>query len=276
MKLAMTLLVKNEIDIIKDHIEYHLPKVDMLIVMDNCSNDGTFEYLESVKDDKLILLTQAAQNYNQSMWVTRMVNFAIRLKADWVINADADEFFVGDLKTVISKLANEGYNQIYPKGSMFYITDSKLNSFKNMIYRDPLTVKYSHDKVIHNVQGFVKVTPGNHWVEFLPIVKKSVIHTDEIRIFHYHVRSWQQFKNRYVNEFSEIKYPNMGHVWQQRYNIYKEKGDAGLKEVFENEYVMTEKKILERHLEKDLTLSKCLSSTLNFNDQFYHELSLIK
>ena len=198
MKLAMTLLVKNEIDIIKDHIEYHLSKVDFLIVMDNCSTDGTFEYLQSIKSNKLVLLIQASQNYNQCAWVTRMVNCTIQLGADWVINSDADEFFIGDLKTVISKFANEGFNQIYPKGSMFYITDSKSNSIRNMIYRDPLTVKYSHDKVIHSTDGFSKVLPGNHWAEFHSIVKKNIVHTDEIRIFHYHVRSWEQFKNRYV------------------------------------------------------------------------------
>lgn len=271
----MTLLVKNEIDIIKDHVEYHLPKVDILIVMDNCSTDGTFEYLESVKNDKLILLTQAAQNYNQHAWVTRMVNHAIELKADWVINCDADEFFVGDLKTVISKYANEGFNQIYPKGSQFYITDSKSNSIRNMIYRDALTVKYSHDKVIHSTQGFKEVAPGNHWVILHKIIREFIAETYEIRIFHYHVRSWQQFKNRYVSEFSESKYLNMGHVWQQRYNIYKEKGDAGLKEIFENEYVMTEEKIAKLQLEKDLTLSNSLASPSNFQELFSKELSII-
>jgi hypothetical protein len=46
----MTLLVKNEIDIIEDNIRFHAKQgVDCFAVMDNGSNDGTRELLENLK-----------------------------------------------------------------------------------------------------------------------------------------------------------------------------------------------------------------------------------
>ena len=51
MKLAMTLIVRNEADIIEDNLRYHRAQgVDFFIVLDNGSTDGTVEILERTSE----------------------------------------------------------------------------------------------------------------------------------------------------------------------------------------------------------------------------------
>ncbi|MCL2075748.1 MAG: glycosyltransferase [Betaproteobacteria bacterium] len=106
-KLIMTLLVKNESDIIGRNLEFHKAMgVDGFIVTDNMSTDGSREILQEYKDWILDIIDEPDQNHNQAEWVHRMAALARhKYHADWIINADADEFWhpqSGDLKAEIS------------------------------------------------------------------------------------------------------------------------------------------------------------------------------
>ena len=102
----MTLLARNEADIIDAHLAFHLNAgVDFVIAIDNGSNDGTTEILESYARDGRVDLTRDDGVLNQPEWVTRLARRAATdFGADWVINSDADEFYWprgGTLKDVL-------------------------------------------------------------------------------------------------------------------------------------------------------------------------------
>ena len=91
MKLAMTLLVRDEQDIIRSNIDYHLAQgVDVIIATDNRSVDSTPDILREYEAaEKLVYLFEGDDDYNQHAWVTRMARLAHREHgADWVINSD--------------------------------------------------------------------------------------------------------------------------------------------------------------------------------------------
>jgi glycosyl transferase family 2 len=103
----MTLLARNEADIVDAHIAFHLNAgVDFVIAIDNGSDDSTTEILESYARGGHVELTRDDRDLNQADWVTRMARrAATEFEADWVINSDADEFFWprgGTLKDVLS------------------------------------------------------------------------------------------------------------------------------------------------------------------------------
>ncbi len=108
LKLIMTLLVRDEADIIASHIDFHLSRgVDHILAMDNRSEDATTDILLSYQaKGVLTYIFQPRDDYSQSVWVTQMARQAAQeLKADWVINSDADEFWWpehGNLKDTLA------------------------------------------------------------------------------------------------------------------------------------------------------------------------------
>jgi hypothetical protein len=96
MKLVLTLLVRDEADVLDANLAFHLNAgVDFVIATDHGSQDGTTEILERyAREGYVHLLRERSEDFRQADWVTRMARLAASdFGADWVINADADEFW---------------------------------------------------------------------------------------------------------------------------------------------------------------------------------------
>src|SRR5438874_1550309 len=78
MKLVMTLLVRDEADIVDAQLAYHLNAgVDFVIATDNRSQDGTTEILEAYeREGCLRLIREPGDDMQQGPWVTRMAQLA--------------------------------------------------------------------------------------------------------------------------------------------------------------------------------------------------------
>ena len=117
MKLVMTLLARDEADVVDAQIAFHLHAgVDFVVATDNRSEDGTTEILERYqRAGRLHLLREPGDDMRQDEWVTRMARLAATdFGADWVLNADADEFWWprgGSLKDVLA-LVPERYGLV--------------------------------------------------------------------------------------------------------------------------------------------------------------------
>lgn len=95
MILALTLMVRDEADVIAAMLEHHLAQgVDRIVVTDNGSVDGTLEILEDyARVAPITLLHDPEHRKQQGAVVTRMARAAaVEHGADWVVNGDADEF----------------------------------------------------------------------------------------------------------------------------------------------------------------------------------------
>jgi len=117
-KITMTLLVRNEQDIIAENIRFHHALgVDSFIVMDNLSTDATPDIIKELsREIDIDYLRQSQDDYNQWQWVTELARAAaVDHKADWVINNDADEFLKRrrDLRELVYNSETEKDQSIY-------------------------------------------------------------------------------------------------------------------------------------------------------------------
>jgi hypothetical protein len=97
MKLVMTLLVRDEEDVLSEQLEYHLNAgVDFVVATDHRSEDGTTEILESyARQGVLALVRESGAHSRQGEWQTGMSRrAATEFAADWVIPSDSDEFWM--------------------------------------------------------------------------------------------------------------------------------------------------------------------------------------
>src|SRR5438132_5477438 len=109
MRLVQTLVVRDEADVVDAQIAYHLNMgVDFVIATDHDSQDGTTEILESYEQAGCLRLIRVRGEMKEAEWRTRMARDAAEEHgADWVINTDADEFWIpreGTLKEALDAI----------------------------------------------------------------------------------------------------------------------------------------------------------------------------
>lgn len=114
MKIVSWTIVNNEIDFIKDLLDYHLSWIDGMYILDTGSNDGTLEFLKSYKSDKLVVESyHTSYSVEDKPWEemtnpfpeVEVRNYAIQqarqLNPDWLVQLDGDEVFLAKTRQVI-------------------------------------------------------------------------------------------------------------------------------------------------------------------------------
>jgi hypothetical protein len=172
----MTLLARNEADILDAQIAFHLHAgVDFVVATDNRSDDGTTEILERYERAGVAhLLREDGDDVPQQRWVTRMARLAATaFDADWVVNADADEFWWprgGSLKEVLS-LVPDRFGVVRGCWRHFLPRpDGEADFAERMTVRlrvpshpgDKSTIYHAHQKVAHRADPDVEIERGNH------------------------------------------------------------------------------------------------------------------
>jgi len=234
MKIIMTLLVRDEEDIIRDNIEYHLSQgVDYIIATDNKSVDSTAAILKEYENKGILkYIYEAEDNYSQHKWVTRMARMAFsEYGADWIINNDADEFWwpvEGTLRDIFISTSPE-INILQAQRYNYLLVDGNKQPFyKRMLYRELTSLnplgKPLPPKVAHRACATIDVAQGNHSVT--GIDNPSILH-DRIDIFHYPIRSYKQIVNKIEKggaayERNTKLNKSIGSTWRTLYSEYKE------------------------------------------------------
>ena len=172
----MTLLVRDEADIVDAQIAFHLHAgVDFVVATDNRSTDGTTEILERYERAGFLhLLREDGDDMRQDEWVTRMARLAATdFDADWVVNADADEFWwprggsLGEvLRTVPERFGVvRGCWRHYlprPDDGFFFAERMTVRLGTPAFPGDKTTIFHAHQKVAHRADPAVTIEAGNH------------------------------------------------------------------------------------------------------------------
>jgi len=247
-RLVMTLLVRDEADIIRANIDFHLRQgVDFIVATDNGSKDGTREILaEYEKRSVLTLIDEPGRDYSQGRWVSRMAHLARdEYEADWILNNDADEFWHSKGADLKQDLANATASMlICARYQMFFPHDAPAprNIFADARWRiaqpvpnrplakpleDPLAAPYLYldlpSKVLCRAAGLENVEQGNHSATY---ANASQEHSQAITIYHYPIRGFGHFLRKvtlggaaYAN--NKELHESVGWHWRRWYGMVR-------------------------------------------------------
>jgi Glycosyl transferase family 2 len=208
MRLVMTLLVRNEADIVDAQIAFHLHfGVDFVVATDNGSQDGTTEILERYERAGVLhLIREEGDDMRQDEWVTRMARLAAtEFEADWVINSDADEFWWPRGETLKDVLGSvpERFGVIRgcwrhflprPDDGTFFAERMTIRLVAPAAPGDMRTVFHAHQKVAHRAHARVVVERGNHNAEAPGLEPLRGWHP--VEVLHFSIRSPEQVRRK--------------------------------------------------------------------------------
>lgn len=258
MRLVMTLLVRDEEDILVANLEFHRAAgVDHFVVTDNLSEDRTPEILDDYATRGLVTWRRETDDdYSQHRWVTRMAReAATEHGADWVINNDADEFWIadtgappGDLKAVLAEVPAHVDALSVPRVEFLTRPDGPQPFYDRLLVRFADSVKPDGKrllpKVLHRARSDIEVVQGNHGVSAPGL--GDTVDADRIEILHAPHRSYAQFANKiekggraYANN-AELP-TKMGKRWRLLY----ERWQQGTLEEWYRDQLVTEDDLAE-------------------------------
>jgi hypothetical protein len=214
MKLVMTLLVRDEADIVDAQIAFHLAAgVDFVIATDNRSEDATTDVLERYeREGRLRLLREDGDDLRQSEWVTRMARLAATEHgADWVLNADADEFWwprgtsLHDVLAAVPAhygVVRAAWRNFVPRpdGHAFFAERMTARLCTPSFHPHPLS---THSKSAHRAVPDVRIGRGNH--EAFGTGLHPVRGWYPMEILHFPVRSLEHCLRKYVTQFVALE-----------------------------------------------------------------------
>lgn len=252
MKVVMTMVVRDEKDIIYENILFHQAcGVDFFIVLDHNSKDGTTQVLKEFESKGILYYMYRDDNYiQQSKWVTMMAQMAkTKYNADWVINNDADEFWFpkdGDIKKAIGFVGKRLNLFAVKRHNFVLLSDNNGYFYERMIYRetDPKNPAGGilSPKVIHRGSKNVIVCEGNHELKNLsnPLLSRILIKLRllknnfiPIEIFHFPNRDKMQVYRKIYNQ--NKRFQNVPEIGDKLLNMSMEEviSDKGVNKYYQ-------------------------------------------
>ena len=233
MRVVMTLKVRDEADIIEANLRFHRALgVDFFIVIDNGSVDGTSEVLERYAAAGLahVITDETSElRANEVRWIGEMGRLAAtEYGADWVFHNDADEFWwplAGTIKDAFASVPPQYGAVVAPRAEFVARPDGPGSFADRLVVREarsslqPKTAHRGDPNVVglsntHEVAATATAT-GDLWYALRPpgrVVHRGVrrIGPGEgeedirlvwapmwpLRIFHFPLRSFDQFRKR--------------------------------------------------------------------------------
>lgn len=203
MKVVMTLLARDEADIVAPWLDFHLNAgADFVVATDNRSQDGTTEVLERyAREGHVHLIREPGDDLRQDEWVTRMARLAATQHgADWVINSDADEFWWPrgeSLRDVLAAVPDR-YGTVSAFLRVFVPRPGDGPFAERMTVRfsplapinDPASLYKPIRKVIHRGHPEIRLTRGNHALVGSPFA--PLRGWFPVEVFHFPLRTEEQ------------------------------------------------------------------------------------
>ena len=153
MHILNPMLCYNSIDIIPYSINFYKKQDIDVFVLDNYSNDGSWEYLN---DNKIpCKRVNTNETFDLRILVKEKEDIIRKIKPDWVIKAGADSFIITDkpIIDVVKETEKMGFNIIcFPFIRLFNTGEKRLDPDPRKVFFRYKLIKTC--QTIHNLSDF--------------------------------------------------------------------------------------------------------------------------
>lgn len=245
-------LVKDEADIIEGWAGHLLDEVDLLLVGDNMSTDGTRAILNRLVDEadhRLHVIDDPEPAYLQGQKMSALAQrAAMDHGADWVLAVDADEVWYsrrGRIREVLAALPSWHTvvrAPIYDHRATA-LDPAGTDPFRTMVYRENVPLDRRMWKVAFRPQDGAKIHQGNHGVD-LPDPGQVVDGGEQgvLELRHFPIRTPEQMVRKTRNGAAAYaaagdRLPaSMGAHWRDWGKLLEALGEEALHDVYRTYY----------------------------------------
>lgn len=237
MTTAAVMLVKDEADVIEPVVRHLLTQVDLIVVADNLSSDGTLAKLNEIAEelpDRVYVSIDDEVGYRQAKKTTRLAALARGFGAKWVVPCDADEVWYspfGRIGDVLEALPRE---VLFARAPMLnHITTSEddpadANPVTRIGWRfnDPVALA----KVACRTSPDLVIDMGNHEAVSTGRVRSNWDHNlhGQLTIRHFPWRSEEQYHRKIRNgALAYAAAPELDVTYGEHWKAYGLPGDPG-------------------------------------------------
>jgi glycosyltransferase involved in cell wall biosynthesis len=219
MKIFGLTVVKNEADIIKHTLNSALEWCDAVYVLDNGSEDGTWEIVKQLAESNpaIVAHEQSFEPFDESVRA-RLFN-AYRKRAedgDWWCRLDADEIYVESPRVFLA--AVRSHDVVWAIHLQYYFTDVDLcrynespASYDSSI---ALTDRYHYYRADASEARFFRHRRRLRWNSGAWPRHLGRVFPRRILVRHYQFRSPPQIRRRLETRSALSGYGGRGHHWQ--------------------------------------------------------------
>lgn len=243
MTVAGITQVRNEIEVIDFTLWHHLEQgLDVILVSDNGSTDGTLEFLRNLsKKDSRIVLYNNQGPFHQEIALTFLAKEAHGLGMDWIVPFDGDEMWLSDngiandIKTV-----DAGGISIYLENFIQNTNHDKYNSgiYSEVKWKIPNNFNYATQQEVEvgirssveipwSVKHIIKLSENIHMGAGSHVYYNDTgmtpIKDNRFKIYQVPIRSYNHMVRKAENglRIKEAGYPYgygwEAHLWAEKY-----------------------------------------------------------
>lgn len=231
MSTWLVSMVKDEQDVIEAFVRHHAAQVDGLLIADNLSSDHTRGILDDLAHEfPLVVVDDDDPAYRQSEKMTALAHRArVEFGADWIVPADADEFWRPLRMPTIAELcaSMSEFDGVLPATIYDHVVTGT-EGFAHMTHRRSQPTPLH--KVAVRAREDVVIEMGNHQATFDDPQPRAVFDLLEVR--HFPVRTAAQFIRKARQGSAALRLTDLPESTGQHWRDWDRFTDAELAEVF--------------------------------------------